>query len=83
VPRYFFNVRNGQSRDDETGAQLGNVKAARLEAIQRFGQLMAEHPEQFDRGHDWRMEVTDGKGLMLFRLDLDLLLVPSPSVPDR
>jgi hypothetical protein len=83
VPRYFFNVRNGHSTDDPRGAQLNNLQAARLEAIHRFGQFMSEHPEEFDRGHDWRMEVTDGDGLMLFRLDLDLLLISSPSVPDR
>jgi hypothetical protein len=80
MPRYFFHITNGVAHEDDHGQQLVDLKAARLEAFHRFGQMIADEPQQFADGlHDWRMEVTDRDGLMLFRIDLDFLFAESPS----
>ena len=42
--------------------------------------MIADEPQQFAEGrYDWRMEVTDRDGPMLFRIDLALLFAESPS----
>ena len=76
--RYFFHVRNGQDSDDHDGTDLAGMSVARLEALHRLGAMMAEHPERFTNAHDWRMEVTNATGLLLFRIDL--LTTESPAI---
>ena len=80
VPRFFFNLRDGQAHGDETGTQLADLKSARQEAMRKLGNLLASSPDRFCNGHDWRMEVTDGSGLLMFRIDL--MTTDSPSVSD-
>ncbi|MCW6510464.1 DUF6894 family protein [Lichenifustis flavocetrariae] len=79
MTRYFFHVCNGEHIEDKLGMELAGLQDARLEAIQRIGRFITEHPDQCCTTHDWRMEVTDLKGLLMFRLDLDLTMVESPS----
>lgn len=69
MPRFHFNVYDGVSIPDLNGAELANAREARLEAIRYAGELMTDHPERIALGEDWRMEVTDPTGLILFHLD--------------
>ena len=62
MPRFFFNLRDGESIDDPDGVFLPDTRTARLEAIRNARDIMAE---EVRRGHlslASRIEVTDENG---------------------
>ena len=68
LPRYFFNVRDGEAYPDLQGTELADLNAARDEAIRFSGALLKEGPEKFWGPKGWEMEVCDDFGLRLFVL---------------
>lgn len=68
MPRYFFNVEDGRSFPDQSGTELSSIEAARRQALRYAGELLRDAPETFWSGEDWRMIVTDNRGLALFYL---------------
>ena len=76
MPRYHFNVYDGVTLLDKKGVELPNATFARREAIRYSGVLLEEGADKDDLGAEWRMEVTDETGLILFRLDF--FVTPSP-----
>lgn len=68
MPTFHFTVRDGSDRPDPVGVDLPNLKAARHHAVAFAGQLLIGDPDAFWSGDDWRMEVTDDRGLILLTL---------------
>lgn len=68
MPLFYFNVQDGASVPDQTGTELPDLTAARHEAVRFAGALLSEDPETFWDGDEWRLNVCDDKGLMLFQL---------------
>ncbi|MFB0493088.1 hypothetical protein ABIE45_005674 [Methylobacterium sp. OAE515] len=83
VPRYHFNVYDGVVLLDKKGVELPDTIFARREAIRYAGVLLEEGARLESLGQEWRMEVTDGKELILFRLDFFVTLSPAVSSLDR
>ena len=73
MPRYHFNVYDGVTMLDPDGVELTSWEAARLEAIRHCGEIFKDDPKRIALGEDWRMEVTDDTGLVLFRLDFSVM----------
>ena len=69
MPRFHFHVYNGLSLPDSRGIDLADGDAARAEALRLAGELIQDGPTRRRLGRDWRMEVTDAAGTLLFRLD--------------
>jgi hypothetical protein len=69
MPIYHFNVRDGSDIPDPDGTELPNIPAARVEAVKLAGRLLLDEPNTFWEGSDWHVEVTNDRGLILFRLD--------------
>ena len=69
MPIYHFNVRDGSNIPDPDGTELLNLRAARVEAVKLAGRLLLDEPDTFWEGSDWHVEVTNDRGLILFRLD--------------
>lgn len=68
MPRFFFHVHDGAVIRDEEGAELSDLQAARTEAVKYAGRLLIDEADKFWSGEEWRMEVTDEAGLILFVL---------------
>jgi hypothetical protein len=79
VPRYYFNVYDGRDILDDLGAELPDCTFARREAIRYSGALLEDQAKKLALGEDWRMEVTDSTGLILFVLNFTVLA--SAAVP--
>ncbi|WP_131116428.1 DUF6894 family protein [Lichenihabitans psoromatis] len=79
MPRYHFNTCNGHAMMDKQGVMLSGQLAARGRAIQLFDALLASDAARLQLGEDWRMEVTDDDGRLLFRLDFTVLKFRQPS----
>lgn len=69
MPRYFFNVHDGHSEIDNKGTELPDTNYARREAIRLSGNILDNEAKTIALGEEWRMEVVDDRGLILFRFD--------------
>ena len=81
MSRYYFNVQDGRSDIDRDGTELPDVQSARSEALRLAGAIIDDAGRRGDLGEEWRVEVTDDTGLMLFRMDF--IVVESAAVPKR
>lgn len=66
MPFYHFQVRTETHVLLTEGAELKGLDQARVEAARRVGELLREHAAQIWTDEDWRMDVTDEDGLILF-----------------
>lgn len=81
VPRFHFNIYDGVSDIDYEGQELAGWEEARLEAVRRSGKIIQNDAKRLALGQEWRMEVTDENGILLFRLDLTVASFPATSRP--
>ena len=68
MPTYYFNIHDGGAAPDPEAHELPDLDAAKRVAIRLSGDLIREMGENFWRGEEWRMEVTDESGAVLFGL---------------
>lgn len=68
MPRYFFHVTDGRSIPDTEGTELVDIYQAQYEAIQVSGELLRDMGAKFSHGTDWKMEVADALGQIVFVL---------------
>jgi len=68
MPRYHFNVLDDVSMPDSEGQELTDLASARCEAVKLCGSLIRELDADFWDGEEWKMEVTNDRGLILFSL---------------
>ena len=78
MPRYHFNVYDGYSTHDRDGMQLADVHEARREALRLAINLLDDEAASGRLGDDWRMEVTNEAGGLLFRIDFIVELEIKP-----
>lgn len=81
--RYFFHTEDGRSFHDEDGTSLPDDEAARIEAARVLGQLLNERPAAVWRDEEFRLTVTDDRGVILFVLDIAALLSPAAGGASR
>lgn len=70
MPRYHFNVYDGQTTLDRDGTQLPGPDDARRESIRLASELLRSEVVKTPVSEEWRVEVTDGRGMILFRIDI-------------
>lgn len=78
MPRFHFHVHDGCSLLDTEGTELADPQAARLEAIRIAGDILKHDAHRIALGEDWRIEVTDETGLILFQMTF--LVIESPAM---
>ncbi|WCS28588.1 hypothetical protein LOK46_32300 (plasmid) [Methylobacterium sp. NMS14P] len=76
MSRFFFNVYDGVSAPDDTGTELANWQDARVAAINLAGSILRDEAHRIALSDEWHIEVTDERGLTLFRFDLFSTLSP-------
>ena len=68
MPRYFFHVTDGYSARDTEGTELPDIYAAQDQAIRTSGEILRDMGGKFWDGTDWKLEVADEHGQVLFVL---------------
>ena len=68
MPRYYFHIRDRASEPDETGTELPDISTAQGQAIRLCGEILEGMGPRFWTGTDWRLEVADEHGCILFVL---------------
>jgi hypothetical protein len=82
VPRFHFNVHDGSEHPDLEGAELPGLSDARKYAVRYFRDMLHSELNGFWAGEEWKMEVTDDTGLLLFSLHFSGTDSPALSRPD-
>ena len=78
MPRFYYNVYDGKSGLDVIGTELPDWDAARVEALRFMGEIMKDNARHILLYEDWRLEVTDSTGLILFQVALLMTETPVP-----
>ena len=68
MPRYFFDIRDGEDLPDRHGSEHADLAAARVESIRYSGEVLREMPERFWNAEEWTMTVSDARRVPLFTL---------------
>lgn len=68
MPRFFFHVIDGHSDMDRDGTELASIYVAQTEAIRLTGEILRDMGGRFWDGTEWRLEVADERGQVLFVL---------------
>lgn len=68
MPRYFFHVRDGTSTPDDIGTDLPDIYSAQALAVRTCGEILRDMGARFWDGTEWRLEVADAQGQVLFVL---------------
>lgn len=68
MPRYFFDIVDGEDLPDIEGSEHADLGAARIEAIRYSGEVLREMPERFWHAEEWTMTVADAQRVPLFTL---------------
>jgi len=76
MPRYHFNVVSGASLPDREGVDLPDLRTAQTEAVRFSAQSLAELAETFWETEEWKLNVSDGEGLILFNIHITGMQAP-------
>lgn len=68
MPRYYFGSVDGHREPDPEGLDLPDLDAARAMAARYTGDVLKSDPAQVWHNGQWRVEVTDDAGILLFTL---------------
>lgn len=66
MPLYHFSSVDGRREPDPDGAELDNDEAAQAYAITYAGEVLKSDPAILWAHGQWRVEVTDDAGQLLF-----------------
>lgn len=63
--------------------ELASTSDARTEAARRIGALLSAHADLLWTDEEWRMDVTDARGLILFSISVIATRSPATALPGR
>lgn len=74
MPRFFFHCEDGHLEYDQTGTELADAAAARLEGMQLAGALLKDRPKALWEGSSWRLLVTDEQHAVIFTVVVNTIV---------
>lgn len=78
MPRYHFDSVDGRRDPDPDGLDLPNDHAARSMAVRYAGEVLTSDPDVVWRKGQWRVEVMNDDGVLLFTLLTVAIDAPRP-----
>ena len=77
MPRFFFHTEDGHRQNDEDGAELADIEAAKHAATQLLAESLRNNSQLFWDTENFRIIVADEAGLTLFSLELAVIIAPA------
>ena len=77
MSRYHFNLHDHRFVPDPEGSELPNLEMAKRQAIKLAASILSVRPEEFLESSEWRVEVTNSAGVLLFTVGLSMALAPA------
>ena len=78
MPHYYFNSADGARERDREGTELADDAAAQVEAVKFAGEVLKDAPEWLWERGQWRVEVTNDDGELLFAVIMLAMDAPKP-----
>jgi hypothetical protein len=76
---FHFQVRTVTHVMLTEAAELVGTEEARVEAARRIGELLKQHANELWTDGEWQMDVTDGRGLILFVIQISAVRTAATS----
>jgi hypothetical protein len=70
LPRYHIGLRSETHLNETVQVERDDLTALRIELARFVGELLKEHAEVIWQDEDWRIDVTDETGLILFVMEI-------------
>lgn len=70
MPRYHIELRTQDRIWDTLDVVMGDTNEVRVEVAQFIGELLKDHADKIWVDEEWRVDVTDETGLVLFVMHL-------------
>lgn len=70
MPRYNIEVRTASHVATSVPIEAADLTALRIELAKLVGELLKDHAMQIWVDEDWRVDVTDESGLILFVMEV-------------
>ncbi len=70
MPRYFFQITEGELLPDLDGVELADLAAARRVAVDIAAERLRGNGEEFWNAGHWRVEINDENGIVLDALSV-------------
>ena len=83
MPKYHFGSVDGHRDPDPEGSELPDLAAARVMAVRYAGEVLQSDPAIVWHNGQWRVEVTDDDGVLLFTLLTLAIDAPAPRAAKR
>ncbi|HEX8481464.1 MAG TPA: hypothetical protein VF650_06155 [Allosphingosinicella sp.] len=68
MPRYFFQVEDGEPPREAEAVELKDLSVAKCEAVKLAGQTICAQADSFWDREEWRLTASNEQGLTLFCL---------------
>ena len=83
MPLYHIELRAADRVWETLDVERDDLAALRLEMATFVGDLLKDHAEQIWVDRDWRVDVTDSTGLILYVLHIFATDSPAVAAPRR
>jgi hypothetical protein len=70
VPKYNIELRTQERVWETLSVEKGDQTEVRIEVAKFVGELLKDHAAKIWEDEDWRVDVTDHTGLILFSMQL-------------
>lgn len=80
---YRFQVFDGRSEVQPDTLELPDLEAARREGIRRAGATLVLDAHIINPENNWRLDVSDDRGTLLFRYDFAVTVSPAGQAARR
>lgn len=77
MSQFYFHVHDGRTLLDIEGVSLPDTASALRAAVKLAGRIIETEAHKVARSEEWRMEVADESGLILFRFDFLITHAPA------
>lgn len=70
MPKYHIALRTESTVSDTLEIEHADLTALRIELARFVGEMLKDHAEQIWVDEDWRVDVTDERGLILYVMEI-------------
>ena len=77
MPRYAINLRTPSTVSDSWHVEMDDHTALRIELARFVGEFLKDHAKAIWEDQDWRVDVTDETGLILYVMQVSASNTPA------
>jgi hypothetical protein len=78
MPRFNIELRTESHVRETVSVESNDLTALRIEVAQFVGEMLRDHANAIWTDEDWRVDVTDDAGLILFVLHISAINAAAP-----